>query len=215
MGALEASDPWHFEKQAWARGFKAVAGLDEAGRGPLAGPVVAAAVVLPAGFDGGCIRDSKQMTAAARDAAYDCLMDGSCRVGIGIIGPEVIDEVNILRATNMAMAAALSELGAVFDFVLVDGLRVTGLPAESLSIVKGDSKSVSIGAASIVAKVTRDRIMFEMDGKYPEYGFAGHKGYGSADHLRALDRHGPCPCHRKSFGPVQRRMPSCRLPGLD
>jgi len=189
--------------------------VDEAGRGPLAGPVVAAAVVLPAGFECECIGDSKQMSPARREEAFELLMSGACGVGIGIVGPEVIDEVNILRATHMAMAAALRNLSVAFDFVLVDGLPVRGLPAESLAIVKGDSKSISIGAGSIVAKVTRDRIMLELDSQYPEYGFASHKGYGSREHLRALDRHGPCPCHRKSFAPVYRRIASCRLPGLE
>lgn len=211
---MHTVDPWAYEKQVWAEGFARVAGLDEAGRGPLAGPVVAAAVVLPEGFDAAGIGDSKAMTAKAREAMFERIT-AEAVFGVGIIGPEVIDTINILRATDSAMRAALNELGAVFDFILLDGKPVPDLPARSLAIVKGDSLSVSIGAASIVAKVTRDRMMVEIDREFPEYGFAGHKGYGSRDHLAALEKHGPCPWHRKSFAPVAERIANCRLPGLE
>jgi len=207
-------DPWAYEKQAWADGYARVAGLDEAGRGPLAGPVVAAAVVLPEGFDAKGVGDSKAMTPKARERAYERIILEAVSFGVGIVGPEIIDEINILRATHVAMRAALDQLGAAFDFILVDGRPVPELPAGSLAIVKGDSLSVSIGAASIVAKVTRDRLMLEVDRQYPRYGFASHKGYGSPEHLAALEKHGPCPCHRKSFAPVAERIANCRLPGL-
>jgi ribonuclease HII len=207
-------DPWAFEKQVWANGYARVAGVDEAGRGPLAGPVVAAAVVLPDGFEAAGIGDSKAMSAKAREAMFEYITSRAA-FGVGISEPDLIDEINILRATDHAMRAALDAIGAAFDFILVDGKPVPDLPARSLAIVKGDSLSVSIGAASIVAKVTRDRIMVDLDCKYPEYGFASHKGYGSRPHLEALDRYGPCPCHRKSFAPVAERIHLCRLPGLE
>jgi len=213
MGALGSTDPWAYEKQAWSDGHTRVAGLDEAGRGPLAGPVVAAAVILPPGIDVTGLNDSKVMTAPAREKAFGRIVSEAA-VGVGIVGPEIIDEINILRATHEAMKAALGNLDAAFDFVLVDGLPVPGLPAESLSIVKGDSKSVSIMAASIVAKVTRDRIMIELDREYPQYGFASHKGYCTSRHLAAIRRCGPCPCHRRSFAGVREGAVECVLPGL-
>ena len=192
-----------------------MAGLDEAGRGPLAGPVVAAAVILPSDFVCDGIGDSKALSALGRERAYTVIMSNADAVGVGIVGPEDIDRVNILRATHMAMRAALSDLSAALDFILVDGLPVPDLPAPSLAIVKGDSKSISIMAASIVAKVTRDQMMLELDRQYPEYGFASHKGYCTKEHLAAIDRHGPCRCHRKSFAPVAERTANCRLPGLE
>jgi len=206
---------WTYEQQARAEGYEIIVGLDEAGRGPLAGPVVAAAVVLPAGFDASGIRDSKIMTAKAREKMYARITSEAVAYGVGIIGPEVIDEINILRATHLAMRTALEDLGLGFDYILVDGRPVPDLPRPSRAIVKGDSLSVSIGAASIIAKVTRDSIMVEMDRLYPEYGFAGHKGYFCKSHIEAIDRQGPCACHRKSFSPISERIANCRLPGLD
>ncbi len=207
-------DPWSYEKQAWANGYAQVVGVDEVGRGPLAGPVVAAAVSLPQSFDPTGIRDSKVMTPKARDAAYERIVTEAAAVGVGIVSPEVIDRINILQATHMAMRAALNDLSVAFDFILIDGRPVRNLPVESLAIVKGDSLSVSISAASIVAKVTRDRIMLQIDREYPEYGFASHKGYGSQDHIAAIRKYGPCPYHRKSFAPVAERIQHCPLPGL-
>ena len=215
MGEIIPVDPWVYEKQTQSQGFQIVVGLDEAGRGPLAGPVVAAAVILPSDFDHKGIRDSKCMSPAAREKMFLRINSEAVAIGVGIIAPEVIDEINILRATHAAMKAALSDLSVVFDFILVDGLPVSGLPAPSMAIVKGDSKSVSIGAASIIAKVTRDRIMVELDREYPQYGFAGHKGYCTADHVAAINRYGPCPHHRKSFSPVSERIANCCLPGLE
>lgn len=211
VGEVGISDPWHYERIARSRGFVSIAGVDEVGRGPLAGPVVAAAVILPEDFDPEGIRDSKRLTPRTRDTLCERIRAEATAVGIGIVGPQEIDEINILRATCKAMQAALQDLGVAFDFVLLDGMSVSGLGAESMAIVKGDDKSVSIASASIVAKVTRDRIMCELDERYPEYGFAAHKGYGCKTHLQALDRHGPCPCHRRSFAPVGERLSQCRL----
>lgn len=217
-GLRSGSSPdglWFYENQARSQGYGAIAGLDEAGRGPLAGPVVAAAVVLPRDFDPTGVNDSKALTPASRDDAFRRIVCQAVAYGVGIIGPREIDEINILRATHKAMRAALEQLGAALDFILVDGLPVPDLPKPSLAIVKGDAKSLSIMAASIVAKVTRDRIMCEMDQEYPEYGFAGHKGYCTKQHLEAIRVHGPCPIHRMSFAPIAQRAAQCRLPGLE
>ena len=212
---VAAMDPWAYEKEAWAAGFESVVGVDEAGLGPLAGPVVAAAVLLPRGFDASGVGDSKALTPAAREKAFDRITSEAICYGIGISERELIDEINIWRAAHAAMRAALGELSVAFDFILVDGRPVPDLCAKSLAIVKGDALSVSIGAASILAKVTRDRIMCELDRCYPHYGFAAHKGYYTPEHMAALEEHGPCPCHRRSFAPVSERLLQCRLPGLE
>ena len=200
-----------FERQAWAAGWKRVAGVDEAGRGPLAGPVVAGAVVIEQSFleeqAGGLLRDltdSKQLTPAQRDFFYRLLLDSPhVAAGVGISEVEEIDRVNILNATHLAMARAVASLSAPPDHLLVDGLFVPGLPCGSTPIVDGDAKSLSIAAASVVAKVTRDRMMGEMDRIYPGYGFAAHKGYGTKSHTQALLERGPTPIHRRTFRPVR------------
>ena len=213
--SAENFDRWLYETQARSQGYQCIVGVDEAGRGPLAGPVVAAAVLLPVDFVADGVRDSKLMTPKSRDKMFETIMERALAVGVGIVGPEVIDDINILRATHVAMRTALSDLSVACDFILVDGLPVPDLPAPSQAIVKGDSKSISISAASIIAKVTRDNIMIDFDLQYPQYGFASHKGYGSAQHLSALNQYGPCPCHRRSFAPVAERIANCRLPGLE
>jgi len=197
-----------YEKEAWSSGFLRLAGIDEAGRGPLAGPVVAAAVIfdpeyiqteLDATF--GTLTDSKAMSETRREAYFELLTSSRfSTVGVGIVDVEEIDRINILKATHKAMASAAAEINP--QFALVDGLPVKGLPCESRSIVKGDALSISISAASIVAKVTRDRIMIKLDAQYPEYGFAAHKGYGTRRHLDALKQFGATPIHRQSFRPV-------------
>lgn len=207
-------DPWAYEKAAWAEGFENVVGVDEAGLGPLAGPVVAAAVMLPRDFDPDGVGDSKALTPAQRDAMYTRILAEAVGVGVGISERDVIDRINILRAAHAAMKAALKQLCVAFDCVLVDGRPVRDLHPKCTAIVKGDALSVSIGAASIIAKVTRDRIMLDLDRMYPDYGFAAHKGYGTRAHIEALDQFGPCPCHRRSFSPVAERLMECRLPGL-
>jgi len=197
-----------YEKEAWASGFLRLAGIDEAGRGPLAGPVVAAAVIFDPDYiqaelepTFGRLTDSKAMTEKTRDEYFEILQScGSATIGVGIIQPAEIDRINILKATHKAMGIAVSEVEA--DFALVDGLPVKGLPCGHKAIVKGDALSVSISAGSIIAKVTRDRMMVELDAQYPEYGFAGHKGYGTKQHLEALKKHGATPVHRQSFRPL-------------
>lgn len=200
----------NFEKEAWSSGLFFIAGVDEAGRGPLAGPVVAAAVAFERDWleQGGAdelagLTDSKALTEKKRDHFFDQLNEcSSAHTAFAVIGPEEIDSINILQATWKAMAQALSGLDRLPELALVDGNAVRGLPCPSQNIVKGDAKSLSIAAASIIAKVTRDRMMLELDAEYPEYGFASHKGYGTKKHLEAIHKHGPLPCHRKTFRPI-------------
>jgi len=191
------------ERELRAEGFCCVAGVDEAGRGPLAGPVVAAAVVLPELPELPRFFDSKQLSAGRREElCRELLALPGVDVGVGIVEAPEIDELNILRATHLAMRKALLALKKV-DIALVDGLPVKGLPVPSRNLVKGDTLSASIAAASIVAKVRRDAIMVEADAKYPGYGFAEHKGYGCASHVAALKKLGVTPIHRRSFRPVR------------
>jgi len=198
------------EHAALRSGVSRLAGVDEAGRGPLAGPVVAAAVVFPAHLlrePPATLRglnDSKQLSAARREQLFEALRGlDEVEIGVSVVEAGEIDRLNILRATHAAMARALSDLPSLPERALVDGLAVPGLPCPSENLIKGDSRSFSIAAASIVAKVTRDHLMLELDAKYPQYGFARHKGYGTREHLAALDQHGPCPAHRHSFAPVR------------
>lgn len=192
------------EKKLRARGFSFVAGIDEAGRGPLAGPVVAAAAVLPEKFRHKTLRDSKQLTARQRDHIYEEIVQRQDIVwSVSIVHEEEIDRINILRATHAAMRRAVEQLPSPPDHVLIDGLPVKPFPIEQTALVKGDAISLSIAAASVIAKVTRDRLMLDYDQKYPAYGFAQHKGYGTALHLERLRQHGPCPIHRRTFLPVQ------------
>ena len=191
-----------FEIAARKRGFRFVAGVDEAGRGPLAGPVSAAAVILPAGFELEKVNDSKKLSEKAREEIFTQIMSmPEVAWGHSFAEAEEIDEINILQATHAAMARAVGKLPQA-DYALIDGRPVKGFPLNSEGIVKGDGKSLSIAAASIIAKVMRDRLMVACDAKYPEYGFAKHKGYGTKVHLEALRSHGPCPIHRRSFAPV-------------
>ena len=193
----------HFEQHAQARGFRAVAGIDEAGRGPLAGPVVAAAVILPERFDLPGLTDSKQLTASARERLYPLIRAQALAVGLGVARAEEIDRVNILQATLRSMQRAVGRLAGPADFLLIDGNVPVPLPLPQQTLVKGDSRSLSIAAASVVAKVVRDRIMTTYDRLFPGYGFAGHKGYGSAAHRLAIAHLGPSPCHRRTFGGVR------------
>ncbi len=197
-----------WEKLLHGRGFRVVAGLDEAGRGPLAGPVAAAAVVLPPFYSPDfTLRDSKRMTPLQREKAYALLCaHPEVSIGVGIVAQTEIDRINILRATRLAMRLAVEKLPVPPEYLLIDGLLLSELPIRQEKLVRGEDRSVSIAAASVVAKVTRDRIMVELDRLYPGYGFARNKGYGTADHRRALSRLGPCPLHRRSF--------RYRLPGI-
>jgi ribonuclease HII len=188
-------------------GLRVIAGIDEAGRGPLAGPVVAAAVILPIGFRHAVIDDSKKLTAGQREEVYAALM---ARVdvcwAVSVVEHDEIDRINILRATHEAMRRAVQALAIVPEHALIDGLPVRPFPVPHTAIVKGDGQCKSIAAASIVAKVTRDRIMMRLDAEYPSYGFAQHKGYATELHLERLKIHGPCPNHRKSFLPVAQQL---------
>jgi ribonuclease HII len=210
-----STDRLAFERELWARGLRLVAGVDEAGRGPLAGPVVAAAVILPAHWaQSGCektlrkLNDSKLLTAAQREEFFAILTaHPEIKFGIAIVDAETIDRINILQATHRAMNDALMQLSPAPEHALVDGLAVKSLRFPQTALVKGDSRSYSISAASVLAKVTRDRLMREFDRQFPAYGFAGHKGYGTAAHLAAIAAHGPCPIHRKSFAPMKPKEP--------
>lgn len=192
------------EKRLELEGFTRIAGVDEAGRGPLAGPVVAAACILPEGVYFAHLNDSKQLKKEMREQLYSEIISSPNLVyGIGIIDVDTIDSVNILQATFLAMRSAIESLEDQPDYILIDGSQIPLLEIPTECVVGGDSKSVSIAAASVLAKVTRDRIMVEFDQKYPEYGFKSHKGYATEQHMRAIHEHGPCPIHRKSFEPIK------------
>ena len=189
----EPKDLWVYEREAFAEGYQTVCGVDEAGRGPLAGPVCAAAVILPAGLVIDGLNDSKKLTDKKRRELFDVITQNAVSYGIAMASEREIDEINILQATFLAMQRAIDMLA------LIDGNRAKdfGLPVRT--IVKGDSLSASIAAASILAKVTRDRLMEELDETYPQYGFAVHKGYGTKRHYEALREYGPCGIHRQTF----------------
>jgi ribonuclease HII len=203
------------EEQTYSRGFKCIAGLDEVGRGPLAGPVVAAAVVLPRGFSHPDIRDSKLLTASQRERLVPVIEQSAVAWGLGVVDVEEIDRINILKASLLAMGKALRDLQATPDCLLIDGKqKIPGeffrpkktsakVRPQQRTIIKGDQLCFSIAAASILAKVARDAMMVGLDKNYPEYGFASHKGYTCVAHLEALRRFGPSPVHRKSFKPVR------------
>ncbi|OLB11708.1 MAG: ribonuclease HII [Candidatus Rokuibacteriota bacterium] len=193
------SAPYHFEARAWRTGVVRVAGVDEAGRGPLAGPVVAAAVVIDPDRRIKRLADSKLLTPERRAELYDVIMARAVAVGVGVVDHVTIDRVNILQATRVAMLEALHQLKVAPDLVITDFVALSGLACPQRNLVDGDARCATVAAASIIAKVTRDRIMLDVDGQFPEYGFARHKGYATAEHLAALDRHGPCPLHRRSF----------------
>jgi len=194
---------FQYEQALRREGYTRIAGIDEAGRGPLAGPVVAAAVVLPHSFRHPLLDDSKKLTAGVREAIYEELVQhAGVAWSVSIQDAVVIDGINILRATHRAMGEAFLGLSPSADLALIDGLAVKGFPGLHRPLVKGDSLSLSIAAASVIAKVTRDRLMITAAEQYPEYGFEKHKGYGTAFHLDALKRHGACPLHRESFAPV-------------
>ncbi len=186
-----------YEKQYAAYGY--VCGIDEVGRGPLAGPVVAGAVILPADCQILYINDSKKLSAKKREELYPIIMEEAVSVGIGMVSPQRIDEINILQATYEAMREAIHNLSVEPDILLNDAVTIPGVDIRQVPIIKGDTKSISIGAASIIAKVTRDRLMEEYDKVLPAYSFASNKGYGTKAHIEALKTYGPTPIHRKSF----------------
>lgn len=179
--------------------YSFIAGIDEAGRGPLAGPVAAAACILPKDLKILFLNDSKKLSPLRRDALFDEIRGKAVSFHVALASPERIDEINILNATYEAMREAVSKLSPSPDLLLNDAVTIPGVDVRQVPIVKGDAKSLSIAAASVLAKVTRDRLMEEYDALYPQYGFAKHKGYGTAEHIRALKEYGPCPIHRRSF----------------
>lgn len=190
---------WEFEEKAWQNGYSAVCGVDEAGRGPLAGPVCAAAVILPAGIVIEGLNDSKKLSEKKREALFDVITENAISWSVSLVDETVIDEINILQATYRAMQQAVEGLPRPADFVYVDGNRSEGLSLPHECVVSGDARIPSIAAASIIAKVTRDRLMRDFAVRYPAYGFEKHKGYGSRAHYAVLLEHGPCPIHRRTF----------------
>ena len=202
----------NIEKDYWQRGISPVAGIDEAGRGPLAGPVVAAAVVLSPEFNLDGVGDSKKLTALRRENLYDNIYEQATSIGIGMVHERGIDRFNILQATYQAMRQAIGQLSVRPQYLLVDGLPADLQHYPQQAIVNGDDKVLSIAAASIIAKVTRDRLMIQYDLVYPEFGFAGHKGYGTRKHMEALRQFGATPLHRRSFRPVAENLPQPALP---
>ncbi|HEX9154309.1 MAG TPA: ribonuclease HII [Nitrospira sp.] len=191
-----------FELEARRCGYRRIAGLDEAGRGPLAGPVVAAAVVLPSRCQLIGCDDSKQLSESERERLYQIITERAVGIGIGSATEQEIDRLNILEATRLAMHRAVAALSSQPDCLLIDAVALPGCAIPTRSIIKGDALSISVAAASIVAKVTRDRLMAEYHRLYPHYNFLSHKGYGTDEHLQQLAAHGPCPIHRKTFAPV-------------
>jgi ribonuclease HII len=202
---MPASAPYRYEGQAWRAGHARVAGVDEAGRGPLAGPVVAAAVVVTPEHRVRGVADSKLLSEERREELFLLIHERAFAVGVAIVDHATIDRVNILQATRLAMLDALARLPIPPDFVITDFVALPSVACPQRNLVDGDARCASVAAASIVAKVTRDRIMRELDKQFPEYGFARHKGYGTPDHMAAIDRFGPCPVHRRSFAGVWRQ----------
>ncbi len=190
-----------YETELNEKGITLIAGIDEVGRGPLLGPVVAASVILPTNYYNKDIKDSKKLTPKKRDELYDIIMNDAISIGIGIVYEKTIDEVNIYEATKIAMKESLKNLKTKPEHVLIDAMKLD-INIPSTSIIKGDAKSESIAAASIIAKVTRDRMIEEISEEYPMYDLKNNKGYGTKKHIEALKKYGPCPHHRKSFNPV-------------
>ncbi len=188
-----------YENAAMQEGYSFIAGVDEAGRGPLAGPVVAAAVILPKGLLIEGVNDSKKLSEAKREALFDIIKEKALTYGIAAVNEKCIDEINILNATKKAMTEAINQMKPKPDYILLDAVKLENIETKQVPIIKGDSLSLNIAAASILAKVTRDRIIREYDSQYPEYGFAVHKGYGTPQHISAIKKIGLCPIHRLSF----------------
>ena len=199
---MEEVDLYKYEKELYCKGIKYIAGVDEVGRGPLVGPVVTACVILPRDFVLEGLTDSKKLTEKKRNLFYDYIMDHAISVGIGIKSEKIIDEVNIYEATKLAMYEAIEKSTVRPEHVLIDAMKLDKLDMPSTSIIKGDAKSISIAAASVIAKVTRDRMLDELDLKYPMYGFKNNKGYPTKKHIEAIEQFGIIEEHRRTFGPV-------------
>ncbi len=199
MKARENVDLWTYERLSEERGYKVICGVDEAGRGPLAGPVCAGAVILPFGENIDGLDDSKKLSEKKREQLFDVIRSCAVSCAVAFATVEEIEQINILNATKLAMSRAIKKLAVQPDIALIDGDKSPALTIDTLTIVKGDSLSANIAAASIMAKVTRDRLLSEYDEKYPQYGFGKHKGYGTAMHIAAIKEYGPCEIHRMSF----------------
>ncbi len=206
------TDVWHYEKQARRRGFSIVAGVDEAGRGPLAGPVVSAAVILPSACTLDGLDDSKKLTPARREALYPCIYAQAVSVGIGIVDAPEIDRINILQAALLSMKMAVDNLAPQPDYLLIDGKFGIAAEVAQQPVVRGDQLSASVAAASVVAKVTRDRLMLGCHRQFPQYGFDRHKGYPTRAHREALRRYGSCMLHRRTFRGVREHLPAGGVP---
>lgn len=199
---MEKVDLYQYEKKLWKNGINLIAGMDEVGRGPLIGPVVTACVILPKDFVLEGLTDSKKLSEKKREEFYDYIMEHAISVGIGMMDEKVIDEVNIYEATKLAMYQAVEKSKVKPEHVLIDAMKLDKLEMPSTSIIKGDAKSISIAAASVIAKVTRDRMMIELDKKYPMYGFKSHKGYPTKKHIEAIKEYGLIDGYRKTFKPI-------------
>ena len=199
---MEKIDLYSYEKELWDKGINYIAGVDEVGRGPLIGPVVTACVILPKDFILEGLTDSKKLTEKKREEYYSYIMEHALSVKVGMMDEKVIDEVNIYEATKLAMYQAIENSKITPEHVLIDAMKLENLKMPSTSIIKGDSKSISIAAASVIAKVTRDRMMIELDEKYPMYGFKSHKGYPTKKHVEAIEKYGLIDGYRKTFKPV-------------
>lgn len=195
-------DLYQYEKQLWNNGIDYVAGMDEVGRGPLIGPVVTACVILPKDFVLEGLTDSKKLSEKKREEFYDYIVEHALSIGIGMMDEKVIDEVNIYEATKLAMYQAVANSKIKPQHILIDAMKLEKLEMPSTSIIKGDAKSISIAAASVIAKVTRDRMMIELDRKYPMYGFKSHKGYPTKKHIEAIEKYGLIDGYRKTFKPI-------------
>ena len=196
-------DNKQYENELYSKGYKLIGGIDEVGRGPLVGPVVTACVILPEDFVLDGLTDSKKLSEKKRDMFYDIIMEKAISVGIGIMDEDVIDKVHIYEATKLAMYQAVDNMSVKPDYILIDAMKLDKLDVPSTSIIKGDLKSITISAASVIAKVTRDRMMYELDDLYPNYGFKRHKGYPTKKHIEAINKYGLIPGYRKTYGPVK------------
>ena len=195
-------DNRQYENELYSKGYKLIGGIDEVGRGPLVGPVVTACVILPEDFALDGLTDSKKLSEKKRDMFYDIIMEKAISVGIGIMDEDVIDKVNIYEATKLAMYQAVDNMSVKPDYILIDAMKLDKLDVQSTSIIKGDLKSITISAASVIAKVTRDRMMYDLDKIYPEYGYASHKGYPTKKHIEAVKKYGVKDFYRFTFSPI-------------
>lgn len=200
---VSESELLNYEKELYGQGITLIGGVDEAGRGPLVGPVVAACVILPVNYELEGLNDSKQLSEKKRDLLFDIIMKDAISVGVGIVEADMIDKINILEASRLAMKLAIENMDVKPEFVLSDAMKLNNIDIPYKDIVHGDALSLSIAAGSVIAKVTRDRMLYELDKEYPEYGFAKHKGYPTKAHLEAIKKYGLIDGYRKSYGPVK------------